>query len=315
MFKMVSKTTVVTMYFNIKDLPDTNESVRPKSFYMEKGRATLSLNAPMIIFCDDTCYEDIKTIRNAAIPYADAITTYVIKPIAEYDFYKHSFPIIQKNRIGNEIYNNNRNTSSYFVLCMFKILGLFLAKQLNPYKTPFYMWIDFGGSHIMRSFSEYAPQIINNPHPKISFCYIHYRDKEDLSSVHTRFNLGYCGVAAGAITAEAEYIDQFYNGAMSIFHEMLLHKMGHGEEQVIAYFHYRYPELCTIYNGDYYSILTNYHGIRDDYSTIKRCFIIQALVKERRDIALVARDAVLNSVKNSILTLEDSEIAWLSSIG
>ena len=300
------KTTIVTMYFNLRDLKDTTDEVRPKSFYMDKGRATLSLNAPMIIFCDDTCYEDIKTIRDE---HVKDMTTYIIKPITEYDFYKYSFPIIRKNREGDEMYINNRNTSSYFILCMFKIVGLFLAKQMDPYKTPFYAWIDFGGSHVMRSFNEYAYKMIENPNPKISLCYIHYRDYE--LSIKEKFCRGVCGIGATAFTVESEYIDTFYCGTMSIFYEILSHKMGHADEQVLTYFYQKYPELCTIYNGDYYSILQNYHYVREDYNCIKYNFILEAMRKGRSDIAHTAALKVLDSVKVGAITLCEEEMKWL----
>lgn len=310
---MVTKTTVVTMYFNLRSLEDATDEVRPKSFYMDKGRSTLSLNAPMVIFCDDTCYEDIKTIRDASFQNASEITTYIIKPITEYDFYKHSFPIIRKNREGDEMYRTNRNTSSYFILSMFKILGIFIAKQLNPYGTPFYAWIDFGGSHAMREFNEYAPKIIENPNPKISFCYIHYRNAYELS-INTNFLAGMCGIAAGSFTVQSEYVDSFYNGTISVYHEILSYKMGHAEEQVMTYFYQRYPELCTIYNGDYGSILKNYHYVHDDYNCIKHYFINEAINKGRRDLASTAALKILDSVKVGALSLHQDEINWLRTI-
>lgn len=312
---MTSKTTVVTMYFNIRNFADATEEVRPKSFYMEKGRATLSLNAPMVIFCDDTCYEDIKSIRDAAFPDANKMTTYIIKPLIDYDFYKYSFPVIQKNRIGNEMYINSRNTSSYFILCMFKIVGIFIAKQQNPYGTPFYAWIDFGGSHILRNFEEYAPLMIANPHPKISLCYIHFRGRDEMAMTSKFSRGGFCGIGATAFTAESKYIDQFYNGTMGIYHEMLANTIGHADEQVLTHFHYRYPELCTLYYGDYYSILSNYHALRDDYTSVKHHFINEALAKGRQDLASVAAKTALISVKNGTLQLNEGEVAWLNSIG
>lgn len=300
-------TTIVTMYFNLRNLEDATDEVRPKSFYMDKGTATLSLDAPMVIFCDDTSYEDIKQIRDT---YVKNKTTYIIKAITEYDFYKYSFPVIRKNREGDEMYRTNRNTSSYFILCMFKILGIFIAKQLDPYGTPFYAWIDFGGSHVMRGFHEYASKMIENPHPKVSFCYIHYRNEHELS-IHKRFCAGMCGVGGTAFTVESSYVDQFYNGTMGIFHEIISYKMGHADEQVLTYFHQRYPHLCTIYYGDYYSILQNYHYVRDDYNCIKYNFIVESIHKGRRDIASTAISKVLESVRIGALLLDQHEIDWL----
>lgn len=313
MFKMTSKTTVVTMYFNLRNLVDATDEVRPKSFYMDKGRATLSLNTPMVIFCDDTCYEDIKALREASLANASELTTYIIKPITEYDFYKESFPVIRKNREGNELYVNSRNTSSYFILCMFKILGLFIAKQRNPYGTPFYAWIDFAGSHIMRSFSTYAPKMLENPNPKVSFCYIHYRNGQELT-LKNNFCAGFCGVGATAFTVEAEYINQFYNGTMSIFHEILFHKMGHADEQVLTCFYNKYPELCSIYYGDYYSILANYHFVREDYNSIRKYFIKETINKGRSDLALICISNVLASVRKNYLILSESDYTSLVSL-
>ena len=301
------------MYFNLRNLVDATDEVRPKSFYMDKGRPTLSLNAPMVIFCDDTSYEDIKSLREALVTNASEITTYIIKPITEYDFYKESFPVIRKNREGNAMYVNSRNTSSYFILCMFKILGLFMAKQRNPYGTPFYAWVDFGGSHIMRSFSTYAPKMLENPNPKVSFCYIHYRNSHELS-IHRQFCAGLCGVGGTAFTVEADYMNQFYNGTMSIFHEILFNKMGHADEQVLTYFHNKYPELCSIYYGDYYSILTNYHFVREDYQSVKYHFIQEAINKGRSDLALVCISQVFRSVREGCLILSESDYTSLVSL-
>ena len=314
MFKMTSKATVVTMYFNISEFEDANDIVRPKSFYMEKGRATLELDSPMVIFCDDTCYEDIKSIRNVSVSNASDKTTYIIKPMKEYDFYNFSFPVIQKNRIGNEIYIKNRVTASYLIICMFKTVAMFIAKQKNPYGTPFYAWVDFGGSHVMTGFPKYAPKMLANPHPKVSFCIIHYRDAEELSSVKTNFNLGYTGAAGTTFTVETEYMDQFYNGMMSIYHEMLFHKMGHTDEQVLTYFQYRHPELCNIFYGDYYSILMNYHSIRENFWTIKRYVIDEALEKGRHDVARKCIAEVFRSIREGALTIKPSEYKSIETI-
>ena len=314
MIRMPKATTVVTMFFDMKSRSDATDKTRPKSFYLDKGRHTLKLNFPMVVFCDSLTYDDIKRIRDESLPNASDITTYIIKPLSDYDFFKHSRPIIEQNRIESNTYINSKHNPSAVILYLFKIHTVFLAKQLNPYNTPYYAWIDFGGSHIIRGFDTYAPKMLENPNPKISFCYIHYRSAVELSSVKTSFNKGQCGVAAGAFTVATEYVDQMFTGMMSIFYEMLSHKTGHGEEQVMTYFYNRYPESCTIYYGDYYSILSNYHAVREDYSTIKCFFIQNALLKGRKDLASAAAKAVLLSVKNNILILNPKEINYLNSI-
>uniref|UniRef100_A0A6C0AQ00 Uncharacterized protein n=1 Tax=viral metagenome TaxID=1070528 RepID=A0A6C0AQ00_9ZZZZ len=289
------KSTLVTFYFNLTTLPDATDAGRPQSFYMEKGRETLKLQNPMVIFCDDTTHLSIKAIRDEEVS-DQTLTKYIVRPFTDYDFYRHNWPIICANRKGVPFYVNDRNTASYFLVSMFKIIALQLAHQENFYKTPFYTWIDFGGSHVMRSFHDATMKILANPRPKISMCYIHYRGHQELEDrLQNKVQGGYCGIAAGSLTAEASYISRFYTGCMSIFYEMLTNTIGHGEEQVFNYFYDRFPELCTIYYGDYYSILTNYHGPMDDIGTIERFFINEAIHKGRRDLAKQAAKAILDA--------------------
>ena len=309
MLKMTAKTTIVTMYFNIKNLPDATDQVRPQSFYMEKGRATLALDFPMVVFCDNTCYEDIKALRG------DRPTHYIVKSLLDYDFYKDNYDIIKKNRVGNPYYVDSRNTPSYCILTVFKLYAMHLAKQTSPFEATHYAWVDFGGSHILRNFEEYAPLMLKNPHPRVAFCYIHFRGTQEMTMTSEFSKGGYCGVGATCFTIESDYITRFYNACMSIFHEMLAIKLCHHEEQIMAYFYHRYPELCTLYYGDYYSILSNYHVARDDYASIKRYFISEAVAKGRRDLAVEAAKAVLSSVTNNTISLPHSEIEFLKSLG
>lgn len=305
---MTAKTVVVTMYFNIRNLPDATDAVRPKSFYMDKGRATLEIDSPMVIFCDNENYDDIKAIRG------NRPTHYIVKSLLDYDFYKDNYPIVKKNRVGNPIYIGSRNTPSYCILTVFKLYAMYLAKLSGAFEATHYAWVDFGGSHILRGFRAYMPAMLSNPHPKVSFCYIHFRGADEMTMTSEFAKGGYCGVGATTFTIEDAYVERFYNGCMSIFHELLSNKLCHHEEQVMAYFYHRYPSLCTIYYGDYYSILSNYHIVHDDYQSIKRYFIGETLAKGRRDLAITAIQAVLKSVENNLIYLPKEEVVLLKSI-
>ena len=306
---MAAKTTIVTMYFNLKNLPDATESVRPKSFYMEKGRPTLSLNYPMVIFCDDTCYEDIKAIRG------DRPTHYIIKSLVDYDFYRDNFPIVRKNREGNPKYVGNRVTASYCILTVMKIYFIYLAKQVSPFESTHYAWVDFGGSHVLRKFEEYAPKMLAAPHPKLSFCYIHFRGEAEVAMTSEFSKGGYTSIGATSFTVESDYVERFYSAYMSIFHELLSIRLCHCDEQVFTYFYHRYPELCTLYYGDYASILTNYHVVREDYYCIKRHFINEAVNKGRRDLAIKCAKDILGSAEAGTIGLPPEEKLWLLGLG
>lgn len=275
--------TIVTMFFNLKHCPDATDSTRSLDFYLEHGRPTLALPYPMVVFCDEETLPLVRQMRPEGTP-----TAYIVKPFTEYDFYTLHYPLVEHNRATYFRPEDPRNTSSYFLLSMFKIHCLFIAKQRNDFDTPFYAWIDFGSNHIMKNVADYAPKMLENPNPKISACYIHYRNRELLREKTEEFlrgQHGLCGMAAGIITADRDYIDRFYHAMMQIFHSHLYLRLGHAEEQVLTCCYDRFPELFTLYYGDYYSLLTNYHEPIADLESIRTFFIQPCLDAGRMDLA------------------------------
>jgi hypothetical protein len=264
------KTTIVTMFFNLKKLEDQSIETRPISFYTEQCVHVLRLKYPMVLFCDSDSLDILRTIREREVGY-DIPTKYIVKDIIDYDYYKQNVSIIRENRAqyNADAYINSRNTPSYFLLSMFKCIALLLAKQENPFQTDYYAWIDIGCNHVVQGISEYAPKMLEEPNPKISMCYIHYRRADELSDMRNYMRWGgKCGIAAGAFTVHKDYVERLYTYAFSIFYEMLSKGVGHSEETVFTYMANRYPDLFTFYNGDYYSLFTNYHLPRRDIQAI-----------------------------------------------
>jgi hypothetical protein len=50
---MPHKTTVVTKFFDLTMVKDGNGQVRNSAFYMDHGKATLSIDCTMVIFFDE----------------------------------------------------------------------------------------------------------------------------------------------------------------------------------------------------------------------------------------------------------------------
>jgi len=278
------KTTIVTMFFNLKNLKDSTPSTRPMEFYIKNCIHVLKLKYPMVIFCDEETYEPLKNIRNTQVDSTEIPTEYIIKNIQEYEYYKLNWKIIKENR---EIYPcfDNRSSASYLLMGMFKPVALCIAHTKNFFNSEYYAWIDIGCNHIVRKLDEYAPLMVENPNPKISPCYIHYRSHEELKDIKKFVISGCCGIATTAFTVEASYVYRLYNSMFSVFHEHLYNNVGHSDETVLTYCYDKFPEIFNIYYGDYYSIFTNYHKPIEDRDTIKRLFINEAINKGRQDLA------------------------------
>jgi len=288
--------TVVTMFFNLKVLPDNTSEIRPMEFYLENSIHVLRLPYPMVIFCDEITYEPLKVIRDREVDKNKYPTHYIVKNIQEYDYYTHSWHIIEDNRRRNGNPNDRRNTSSYFLTTMFKLLALSIAHKENLFNATHYAWVDIGCNHIVRDFPKNYKTMLENPQPKIRICYIRHRGKEELSDMKKFMDQnGPCSLAAGAFTVESDYVQRFYAAMFSIFYEQLFRGLGHSEETVMAFCYDRYPELFNIYYGDYFSIFSNYLEPVEDIDSILEYFVWYSLNCGCVDLAKDAATKILNA--------------------
>ena len=275
-------TTIVTMFFNIKKYSDASSEGRPIEFYLEHGRKTLELPYNMVVFCDSVSRPYLEDIRG------DKPTVYVQKDLRDYEYYQQLYPIICKNRETIPTVDK-RNVPSQFLVTFFKAIALYLAKSGNFFpSTSHYFWVDMGASHVAREFLN-IKIALDNPRPKITTCLIHYRGKNEVYPM-TRFLNGHgpCGMGATIFSVETSYIEKFYSGMMSIIYEQISEGVGHNEEQCMIYVYHKHPEWFTLYFGDYYSIVLNYHKTIGDVETVKALVIDRALADNNYEVADMA---------------------------
>ena len=315
----MAKPTIVTMYFNLKELSDATKETRPIEFYLTHGRGTLQLEYPMVIFCDSVTKPLLQSLRDELVNPEFYPTIYIERNLSDYDFYKQWWPVISENRKKSNIswYCNpeERNTASYLLVCMFKMVAIQLAYQRNDFGSTHYFWLDFGCSHIAtNNMKEAAIKMLENPNPKISTLYIDYCSKKKLEDMENVVNNGMCGIAGTVFSAQKEYITVFCAYMWSIFYEMLGRGVGHTDEQVFTYCYDRHPEIFTLYFGDYYSVIINYHYVCKDSCAIKDFFIEKAINAGRRDLAKLAAKSILDGYEKHTSDLPESAVEYMRSI-
>lgn len=289
-----TKTTIITMFFNMKKLKDSTELTRPFEFYIDNCKHVLNLNYPMVIFCDEDTFEPIKKIRDGLI--LNNKTEYIIKNIEDYEYYQSCWKIINENREKNGKPLDKRNTSSYLLMGMFKPFAFNYVNQHNFFNSSHYAWIDIGCNHVVRELEKYAPKLLDNPKSKVTVCYIHYRGHDELYNMREYMKEGGpCGIASTAYTIESSYVSKFYTSMFSILYEQLFNEVGHTDETVMAYCYDRYPEIFNIYGGDYGSVFVNYHKPKQDIHIILQCFIKNALKNNNTKLAENMAKQVLDS--------------------
>lgn len=275
------------MFFDLTMFSDASKETRPTSFYMLNGKPVMDLDAPMIIFCDAITEPMIRTLR------VNPKTVYVSKPLIEYDYFTNSLGLIQSNREKSNGYkSSDRNTVTYLLMGMFKVLAIQLANKLNPFQSTHFAWVDFGCNHFIRGVKT-AAQLLHNSHNKVAVTYIHYRSHAELNDMRRYMEYGApCGIASTVYTVESAYADRYASAMFSVFYDMLTQGYGHTDETCMVYCYDRYPDLFTLRFGDYYSVITNYHNTTEDIDAIKNYFIGPAIQCNRRDLAEIAINAI-----------------------
>jgi hypothetical protein len=279
--------TIITMYFNIE-----NKNMEDLALKLNLGNDLLSVNNPMIIFCDKMSHEIIKKNR-----INNDNTYYVVKELQEYEYFNLNLSIINDNINRKKI--NNQKSAEYYLYSMFKPYALRLSKILNPFNTKYFAWIDFIRD-VGRDFLKKIQNILDNPRPKVSLCYIHYRGHNELLDKKKYFEYyGKCGIVSLFFTIDIESIDKLYSLMLSIFNELLYDGYGNTDDIIMTYSYDRLPELFNIYYGDYYSIYNNYYEPIEDINAINHYFINETLAKNRLDLTKVASSELIKSIKKN----------------
>jgi general stress protein CsbA len=279
---------------------------------MEHCKKTLQIDNPMVVFCDKKTKPLIETIRRTQ---SKAPTIYIERNIDDYDYFKLNWPIISENRKDSQYYDNSRNTTSYFLTVMFKVMAFKIAHEKNYFNSEYFVWVDMGCGHIIGdSLIDDVTAIITNPKPKVTALYIHYRSSKELEDMDKMCNTGICGIAATIFTIEASYVNRFFCSMWAIFYEQLSRGIGHTEETILTYCYDRNPDMFNLYYGDYYSTAANYHHIRKDYYSVKNHFIINALRANRKDLVLSALENIKESINGGFLELDSNELLFINSL-
>lgn len=299
----------VTFIFDISKLEDTFDSLRGCEFYKNNCEATLSIQYPLVIFCSPSDREWIDTIRSHCAPNIN--TVYVEKNITEYDLYKVNYNYVKQINMDKD---KGRITSSYTLTTLFKYQAIKMAKDILP-DASHYIWVDFGCQYIVCEAKDRLDAIFKNPSPKISVCYIHYRSNEELNDMKKYLSYGGpCAIAMGIFSVENSYVDLFFNRAMMIIYEQLANGVCHADEQVVVYIYDRWPELFTLFYGDYYSLASNYHKVNRDYYAIRWHFIQNAINNGKLELAKSAAKAVLETYDTNSNELSDDCITLLKTL-
>jgi hypothetical protein len=159
---------------------------------------------------------------------------------------------------------DNRNTASYYLLCMSRYIILKETINLNPFKSTHFAWVNLCIERMgFKNLVKLSEGLSINRN-KFSTCYIDYIPKVLIRNTHKYFRFGRCSMCSGFFTGNKEYMYRVCDLLENKFLEYLEEGYGHADEQLYSPVYFDNPELFEHYYGDYKQMITNYRYIYDD---------------------------------------------------
>ena len=236
--------TVVTGLYNINR--ETNGDGRKIADYITWLKKTMRLNVPMVIYCEQSTYEQIKNERS---DYEHTKFIIIEKKDIEYFQYEDKVNEIVKNP---DYLRKMRGTDRlevklpiYNLLIMNKIVWMSDVAKENYFNSNMFMWVDAGCSRFFENYdlnlkkqwpnlSKLNPEKFNIQIKQSLFQNLHLND---IMYHNDHFT------TATIFSGKKEIIDRIKLESQLIFKEMLENNCINNEQIVFAMIFKKYPEL------------------------------------------------------------------------
>jgi len=305
----ISDWTVVTGYFDLTRMPDVSPAIRSRPFehYLQHSTSTLMLDQNMVIFCEPHTYEYIHAKRPESLR---SRTKYIVMNFED-------FPMCQYRELLNENRRkipdiDERNTVSYYLLCMARYTMLKKAIETNPFGSTHFLWLNICIERMgIRNVRE-IPRVFQIHRDKFSTCYIDYQPRENYLENVMRW--GTCSMCSGFFTGNAHYMKEFCDRVEEEFVECAKLGYGHADEQLFSLVYFDKPDIFEVYYGDYTEMITNYEWIHERASEPLRLLIQHSY--EAKDFATcrTACEKLWDSCMRGYSRLSADEIRHLSAL-
>jgi hypothetical protein len=252
--------TLVTGYFDLTKMSDATGPIKARSaqHYIEQhAGATLALDHNLVVFCEPANRDRILAMRPKHLHDRTHIVTMSFE---DFPLTKYRDQII-KNR-GGACPSDDRNTASYYLLCMSRYAMLKRTMQDNPFKSTHFAWINICIERMGHKNLMHLDEALACQREKFSTCYIDYVPERMVNDLPSFFDgkacLGRCTMCSGFFTGSAKYMKAACDKIEEQFLFCLKAGYGHADEQIFNRVFFKNPELFDWYCGDYQEMITNY---------------------------------------------------------
>lgn len=305
----ISNWTVVTGYFDLTRMPDASPSIRGRPFehYLQHSTSTLMLDQNMIIFCEPHTVEAIRARRPASLA---SRTKYIVMNFADFPMSKYRTVVENARKIHPSV--DDRNTVSYYLLCMARYAMLKQAIAENPFGSTHFMWLNICIERMgIRNIRELT-RVFQVQRDKVSTCYIDYQPPDNYLEAVMRW--GKCSMCSGFVTGNARYLKEFCDRIEDTFVSCALQGYGHADEQLFSLVYFDAPEIFQVYYGDYTEMITNYEYVKERASEPLRLLIPHSFAARDFKTCAAAVRVLWDSYERGYAKLSESEREYLETM-
>ena len=253
-----SNWTVVTAYFDLTKMPDASPSIksRPSTHYLASATSTMMLEQSLVVFCEPDMVETFRALRPMHLLPR---TQFVAMSFEDFPLTKYRNQILENRKKMSD--PDDRNTASYYLLCMARYAMLKRAIAENPFGSTHFAWLNICIERMGWKNLVQLPRVFEINRDKFSTCYIDYQRKERYLEQVMRH--GRCSMCSGFFTGNAHFMKVFCDRIEDAFLECLKAGYGHADEQLFSLVYFDDPSIFDVYYGDYTEMITNYEWIRE----------------------------------------------------
>lgn len=307
---IASPWTVVTAYFDLTKMPDASPSIkaRPKEHYLTSAYSTLCLDQPLVVFCEEADAPTIKAMRPQHL--LSALKIYIVD-FEQLPLTKYRSKIIQ-NRIDHPYQGDDRNTASYYLLCMARYSLMQKTIATNPFGSTHFAWLNICIERMGYKNLPHLEEIFcGPPRDKVSTVYIDYISQSIIADTKEYYRFGRCSLCSGFFTGSAENMNLFATKIIEKFMYYLELGHGHADEQLYSPVYFENRDLFELYYGDYFDMITNYRGLYDNKTMPLQYVMPKAMAAEDWQTAYNVCNWVITR-KKCVLTDQEYGLASMN---
>ena len=261
-------TTLVTCLYDIRAKERSDETphddVRALSSYLELGKHVLTIDLPMVFITDD---DEISSFVLKEREHLVDKTVVLSVPFEDTLFYRDLDVLKERmNTFRLTNLNEKKDTPFYNILMYNKFDFMDRAIEMNPFRSEYFIWMDFGINHCAKATDEeYTnisvewPRVLEmHPH-QVHHLRIHTVLKPPDMAWKDYFRTIYHHIAGGLFAGHKntmkQYIEMFKEQFRSIVYDEGWWQL---DEAIMTILTETHPTFFRFWYGDYDGIITNF---------------------------------------------------------